>query len=120
MSGRWLYKNLPNAVSLGGVLPLALLFADDGSRFLIPLLIYNNFMDDLDGQLAVKLDLKSDFGATLDNVCDAVAHVIFVMVVGIQFGGICQALSIVAAGAIVLRATSRVAPSLHFGPGTPS
>lgn len=120
MSGRWLYKNLPNAVSLGGVLPLLILLLDDGSRFLIPLLIYNNFMDDLDGQLAVKLDLKSDFGATLDNVCDAVAHVILVLVVGAMFGGPCLVFSVVAAAAIVLRITSRVAPPPRRAGGSPT
>ncbi len=101
----WLYRNLPNAVSLLGVLPLALLTLEDGARFLIPLMIYNNIMDDLDGQLAVKLDLKSDFGATLDNICDAVAHVIFVIVVGTRYDVACTALSIVAIAAILLRIT---------------
>ncbi len=118
--GPWLYRNLPNAVSLLGVLPLALLAREDGARFLIPLMIYNNIMDDLDGQLAVKLDLKSDFGATLDNVCDAVAHVIFVMVVGMRYDGACMALSIVAIAAIVLRITSRVAPPPRRGGGSPT
>jgi len=61
-----IYKNLPNIVSLLGVLPLSILFFKDGFQYLIPLIIYNNIMDDLDGILAIKLNLKSDFGAALD------------------------------------------------------
>ena len=116
----WLYRNLPNAVSLLGVLPLALLTWEDSARFLIPLMIYNNIMDDLDGQLAVKLDLKSDFGATLDNICDAVAHVIFVIVVVTRYDVACIALSIVAIAAILLRITSRVVPGPKSGGGSPT
>lgn len=116
--GRWLYRNLPNAVSILGVLPLILLFGDDGARFLLPLLIYNNVMDDLDGQLAVKLELKSEFGAMLDNVCDAVAHVIFAMVVGMTAPPALAVLSIVAVVSIVLRTTSRVTPSTGPRGGT--
>ena len=46
---------------------------------------YNNFMDDLDGVLAAKLNIRSDFGALLDNVCDAIAHTVVVMAVGMHF-----------------------------------
>lgn len=106
---RWLYRNIPNATSILGVLPLILLFGDDGARFLVPLLIYNNIMDDLDGQLAVKLDLKSNFGGMLDNACDVVAHVIFVMVIGMSAPRALAALSVVAIVSIMLRTTSRIA-----------
>lgn len=119
-NGRWLYRNLPNAVSLLGVLPLALLATEGGALYLIPLMIYNNIMDDLDGQLAVKLGLKSDFGAALDNVCDAVAHVIFVMFVGMMHGPACMAFSIVAVGTILLRVTFRVAPPPRRSGGSPT
>ena len=44
---RFLYKNLPNLVSILGVLPLAILFFEEGFQYLIPLIIYNNVMDDL-------------------------------------------------------------------------
>ena len=70
----FIYRNLANIASLLGVLPLVLLFQEDGYRYLIPLIIFNNVMDDLDGVLAAKLDIRSRFGANLDNVCDAVAH----------------------------------------------
>ncbi len=116
--GRWLYRNLPNAVSVLGVLPIAFLVLEDGARFLIPLMIYNNIMDDLDGQLAVKLHLKSDFGAILDNVCDAVAHVVFVMVVGMGHDGFCTTLSIVAIVAILLRTSSRIASPQRVSTGS--
>jgi len=116
----WFYRNLPNAVSLLGVLPLALLTLVDGAWFLIPLMIYNNIMDDLDGHLAVKLDLKSDFGATLDNICDAVAHVIFVIFVGTRYDVACTALCIVAIAAILLRITSRVVPGPKRSGGSPT
>ena len=47
--GNFLYRNLANAVSILGVLPLALLFLEDGYRYLVPLIIFNNVRDDLDG-----------------------------------------------------------------------
>ncbi len=116
----FLYKNLPNIVSLLGVLPLAILFFDGGFQYLIPLIIYNNLMDDLDGILAIKLDLKSDFGAALDNVCDAVAHIIIVMALGIHYGVAFGIFSLVAVTAILLRVTSRVTPPKKGNTGSPT
>ncbi len=122
------YKNLANVVSILGILPIAILFTKDGYQYLIPLIVYNNIMDDLDGILAVKLNIKSPFGAILDNVCDAVAHTVFVMVVGMQVwadqggvcGGVCAALSLLAATALVLRAVSRLDPAAATGTGSPT
>lgn len=104
----FIYRNLANATSLLGVLPLAVLFLDDGYQYLIPLIIFNNFMDDLDGVLATKLNIRSQFGADLDNVCDAVAHVILALVVGAHFGGLVIAASAIAAGSILLRVVTRL------------
>ena len=84
--GNVIYRNLANATSILGVLPLVLLFLDDGYRYLIPLIIFNNVMDDLDGILATRLNIRSRFGGDLDNVCDAVAHTILVLAVGAHFG----------------------------------
>ncbi len=53
----FLYKNIPNIVSILGVIPLAILFLEDGFQYLLPLILYNNVMDDLDGILAAKLEL---------------------------------------------------------------
>ena len=53
----FLYRNLANATSLLGVLPLVVLFLDDGYRFVIALILFNNFMDDLDGVLAARLNI---------------------------------------------------------------
>ena len=78
-----LLKNLANIVSILGVLPICILFREHAYQYLIPLIVYNNFMDDLDGVLAARLNIQSDFGALLDNVCDAIAHTAFVMVVGV-------------------------------------
>jgi phosphatidylserine synthase len=116
----FLYKNLPNIVSILGVLPLTILFVKDGFQYLIPLIIYNNVMDDLDGILATKLSLKSDFGAALDNVCDAVAHIIFVMVIGIHYGIASSMVGLVAVTAILLRVTSRLTPSTKISGGSPT
>jgi phosphatidylserine synthase len=85
-------------------------------------------MDDLDGILAAKLNIKSQFGAILDNVCDAIAHTVFVMVVGMQVwtdqggvcGGVCAALSLVAATSLVLRVVSRLDPAAVTGTGSPT
>ena len=119
-AGRFVYRNLPNSVSILGVLPLAILFLESGFQYLVPLIIYNNFMDDLDGILANKLDLKSDFGANLDNVCDAVAHISFVMAVGMHYGGSCALVSLVAVIAILLRVVSRVSSPPKTATGSPT
>ncbi len=121
------YKNLANTVSILGVLPICFLFVKDGYHYLVPLIVYNNIMDDLDGILATKLNIKSRLGANLDNLCDAIAHTVFVMVVGVHFlgedrspGGFCAALSVVAAAAIVLRVATRLNPNAVAGIGSPT
>ena len=116
----FIYPNLANITSILGVLPLALLFLEEGYRYLIPLIIFNNVMDDLDGILAAKLDIRSQFGADLDNVCDAVAHVALVLAVGAHFGGLVLMVGMIAAASIIIRATSRVNPDRVMGGGTPT
>jgi phosphatidylserine synthase len=122
-------RNLANIVSILGVLPICILFGEHGYLYLLPLIIYNNFMDDLDGVLAAKLNIRSDFGAILDNVCDAIAHTVFVMVVGMHFvqqaghpylGGICLASSLLAAVAMILRVVTRINPTSVTGTGSPT
>ncbi len=116
----FIYRNLANITSILGVLPLVLLFLDDGYRYLIPLIIFNNVMDDLDGMLAAKLNIRSRFGADLDNVCDAVAHVALALAVGAHYGGMVLMVSLIAAGSVILRATSRLNPAEASGGGTPT
>ncbi len=115
-----LYKNIPNIVSILGVVPLAMLFLEDGFQYLFPLILYNNVMDDLDGILAARLDLKSEFGAILDNVCDAVSHILVVMAVGMHYGGLCALLSLVAAISILVRVVSRLIRTPETGGGSPT
>ncbi len=117
---RFIYPNWANAVSILGVLPMVLLFLEDGYRYLIPLIIFNNVMDDLDGVLAAKLNIRSRFGADLDNVCDAVAHVALSLAVGAHFGGIVAIISTIAAGSIILRVATRVNPERQTGNGSPT
>jgi len=117
---RFIYPNWANATSILGVLPLVLLFLEDGYRYLIPLIIFNNVMDDLDGILAAKLNIRSRFGADLDNVCDAVAHVALVLAVGAHFGGLVLMVSMIAVAAIILRVTTRVNPEGQTGNGSPT
>ena len=121
--------NLANIVSILGVLPICILFGEHGYQYLFPLIIYNNVMDDLDGVLAAKLNIRSKFGALLDNVCDAIAHTVFVMVVGMHFaqeagystvGGICLASSLLATVAMVLRVVARINPTSETGIGSPT
>ena len=109
-------RNLANIVSILGVLPICILFGEHGYQYLIPLIIYNNVMDDLDGVLAAKLNIRSNFGALLDNVCDVIAHTVFVMVVGMHFaqetgaqeaghpyvGGACLAISLLVTVAMIV------------------
>ena len=115
-----LYRNLPNVVSILGVLPLCILLREDAFVYLCPLIVFNNIMDDLDGILAKKLGLRSEFGAGLDNVCDAVAHILIVMVVGAHYGGVVLAFGLLSATAILVRVVQRVDPSYVSGTGTPT
>ena len=117
---RSVYRNLPNIVSILGVLPLFVLLWENAFPYLCALIVFNNIMDDLDGILAKKLGLDSDFGARLDNVCDAVAHILIATVVGFHYGGIILAFSLVSAVAILLRVVARMAPSPVSGTGTPT
>ncbi len=77
-------------------------------------------MDDLDGVLADKLNIRSRFGADLDNVCDAVAHAALALAVGAHFGGMVLIVSAIAASSIILRATSRLNPEAVSGGGSPT
>jgi len=120
LQGNFLYRNLANATSILGVLPMVLLLQNDGYRYLVPLVIFNNIMDDLDGVLAAKLDIRSRFGANLDHDCDAVAHVALDLAVGAYFGSMVLLLSMVAAGSIILRVASRLEPERATGGGSPT
>ena len=99
---------------------MAVLFLEDGWGYLIPLIVYNNFMDDLDGIVAGKLNIRSSFGAALDNTCDGVMHTILVMVVGFHYGPVTGAVSMVAVIGILLRVTSRVSPDGVKAAGSPT
>ncbi len=116
--GKFIYRNLANATSLLGVLPLIILFLDQGYQYVIPLIIFNNFMDDLDGVLAAKLNIRSQFGADLDNVCDAVAHISLALAVGAHFGSFLIVAGAIAAGSILVRTVSRLQPATTGGTGS--
>ena len=112
-------RNLANLISLLGVLPVCVLFLDDGYRYILPLIVFNNVMDDLDGIVAVKLKIKSVFGAALDNVCDAVSHTVFVLTVGMNHSWV-GGFALVAATAILIRVVSRLVPGATLGAGSPT
>ena len=118
--GNFVYRNLANAMSVLGVLPLVVLFLDDGYRYVVPLILFNSFMDDFDGIVAAKLNIRSRFGANLDNVCDAVAHIILALAVGAHFGGLLIAASAIAAGSILLRVVTRLDTETTNGNGSPT
>jgi len=127
--GTALFRNLANIASLLGVLPICILFGEQGYKYLLPLIIYNNIMDDLDGILAARLEIRSNLGALLDNVCDAIAHSIFVMFLGMHFaqesghsylGGLCLATCLLATGVMILRSVTRIDPSSVSGTGSPT
>lgn len=117
---KFIYRNTANIISILGVLPTCILFLDSGYKYIIPLIIYNNIMDDLDGILATKMNIKSKFGAMLDNLCDGISHSIFVMAVGMHYGGICTVVSLIAVVGILLRVVSRLIPSTVAGTGSPT
>ena len=120
LPGKYIYNNAANIVSILGVLPLCILFTEGGYQYIIPLIIYNNIMDDLDGILAVKMNIKSDFGARLDNLCDGISHCAIVMAVGMHYGIICAAAGLIAVTGVMLRVVSRLAPSAGTGTGSPT
>ncbi|MBL4885816.1 MAG: hypothetical protein JKY95_14955 [Planctomycetaceae bacterium] len=90
--------------------------------------VYNNIMDDLDGILAAKLQIRSEFGAILDNVCDAFAHTLFVLLVAMQYADLGNSVNMVsiaialsgfmAATALLFRVVTRLSPNLLTGTGT--
>lgn len=118
--GNFVYRNLANAVSILGVLPIGLLFLDGGYVYLISFLIFNNFMDDLDGVLARKLKIGSLLGAHLDNVCDTVVHVSLVLIVSAHYGIGMLLIGMIPATAIIIRLTGRLNPDEVSGNGTPT
>ena len=115
-----IYRNIANAVSILGIVPLPILLMNDGYKFVIPLMIFNNIMDDLDGILAAKLGIRSEFGCILDNVCDGLAHAVFVMAIAMHHGVNCGAVSVVAVLAIELRVVSRLRPLTTTASGSPT
>ncbi len=115
-----IYKNIPNIVSILGVVPLIVLFTEDGYQYIVPLIIFNNIMDDLDGILAAKLNVKSEFGARLDNVCDAISHTIIVMVIGMHYGWICGLVGLISVSAILIRSVSRLDHDVVKETGSPT
>ena len=116
--GTYIYKNCANLLSLLGVAPLFILFQEGGFQYIIPLIIYNNILDDLDGFVAKKLKIRTQYGGNLDNICDAVAHSIIVISVGIHFEGSLALFSIVAVSSIILRITNRFELGSNFKGGT--
>lgn len=128
------FRNLANIASLLGVLPICILFGEQGFQYLLPLIIYNNVMDDLDGVLAAELDIRSYFGALMDNVCDAISHTILMMVVGMHFfqqawvqegwhpylGVACLAACLLAIAAVIVRGIARIDPAFPTGTGSPT
>lgn len=116
----YLYRNLANITSVLGVLPIFLLYVDNGFIYIIPLILFNNVMDDLDGILAARLNIRSQYGANLDNVCDAVAHSAIALAVGVHFGGVVLFASVITAGSVIFRATSRLNPDAVSGIGSPT
>ena len=77
-------------------------------------------MDDLDGILAIKLNAKSEFGARMDNVCDAVSHTIIVMFIGLHYGFVCGIIGLIAVAAILVRSVARMDPNHTKLAGSPT
>ncbi len=77
-------------------------------------------MDDLDGILAIKLNAKSEFGARMDNVCDAVSHSILVMFIGLHYGIATSIIGLIAVAAILTRSVARLDPAIKKSAGSPT
>ena len=65
-------------------------------------------MDDLDGILAKSLGIQSRFGATLDNICDAVAHILIIWVVVSRAEWFVIPFALTATAAVIIRSTTRI------------
>jgi len=115
-----IHKNLANLCSILSVLPLFLLLRPDSFQFVPGFIIYNNFMDDLDGILAKKLGIQSKFGAALDNVCDAIAHVLIVWIIATHYSPMVLAFGVFVTISMIIRVVSRLEESTPNGAGTPT
>lgn len=72
-------KNLPNALTLVRlilVFPIIYFLDSNNIRFIFPLLIIGAITDYLDGYIAKKYKLKTNFGAVIDPVADKIFTII--------------------------------------------
>lgn len=116
--GQLIRRNLANFCSFLGVIPLFLLLDNDWFLYLPFFIIYNNIMDDLDGIVAKKLGIQSKFGARLDNVCDAIAHVLIAWVIAAHYAGIVAVFGVIASVSMIVRVASRLDDSTCNESGT--
>jgi len=114
-------KNLANVASILGILPIPLLFLPGGYRYVVPVIMFNLIMDDLDGLLARRLSIGSKFGSNLDNVCDVMAHSVFVLLICRELGTEYLVFSAIPVSAVLLRIAYRLTtagPTIDMGTGT--
>ncbi len=113
------YRNIANLISLLGIAPLLLLLLPEGLSWIPWVIVLNNIADDLDGLVAGWLNIRSQFGAHLDNVCDAVVHGGIVMVLASSLAPIGLTIGFLAACSVVIRSTRRLSPNSSPG-GSPT
>lgn len=70
-----LFKNIPNILSFSRILlvPFVLFFLASGSKILVVFLLFLGALSDfLDGYIARKMKLESDFGQLIDPIADKI------------------------------------------------
>ncbi len=82
--------NIPNFITFSRIIitfvVVYLIFADFNVFFIITAFIVGMLTDSLDGQIARKFDLKTEFGRKFDMVADRFLFVLAVLAVLIKFG----------------------------------
>ncbi|OZG72163.1 hypothetical protein BTA51_17585 [Hahella sp. CCB-MM4] len=113
------YRNTANLVSLLGIAPLMLLLLPEGLSWIPWVIVLNNIADDLDGLIAGWLNIRSQFGAHLDNVCDAVVHGGIVLALASSLDVFGMVTGFLATCSIVIRSTRRLSSDTPSG-GSPT
>ncbi|WP_020405443.1 CDP-alcohol phosphatidyltransferase family protein [Hahella ganghwensis] len=113
------YRNTANLISLLGISPLLLLLLPEGLNWLPWVIVLNNIADDLDGLAAGWMNIRSQFGAHLDNVCDAIVHGGITLILASHLDLFGMLAGYLAACSVVIRSTRRLIPDAAPG-GSPT
>lgn len=98
---------VPSGISIAGLAPVLLLLAEPYHSLVVGLALYQLLLDDLDGMAARALNTGTALGRALDDICDAVAHVLIVGTIGFAMGSWTALAAGITMLTIVVRTASR-------------